>query len=192
MNCCIDEKQTRIRFESLVFNLLSGVGLLDELKKKQASRPFLNVIVSFLDVTKPTTICSLLLKLFFHLLIFHWKIRQSVNAKPSFWSLGWNDTTRDNLRQRGIFTVLLHNRKVGCVIIQIQTLIQTLSNLPIRSSQIYGSPSSYQPQPFWEDLDRLPYLLTSSFEHFPSFLWKCTAQKWAWQDHLTKACWGDQ
>lgn len=35
-----------------MFNLLSGDGLLDELKKKQAIKPFLNVIASFLDVKK--------------------------------------------------------------------------------------------------------------------------------------------
>ena len=34
INYCIDEKQTQTRFESLMFNLLSGVGFLDELKRK--------------------------------------------------------------------------------------------------------------------------------------------------------------
>ena len=37
-----------------MFNLLSGDGLLDELKKSKPLNLFLNVIASFLDVKKKT------------------------------------------------------------------------------------------------------------------------------------------
>ena len=116
--------------------------------------------------------------------------------RSAFWSILEQTTPSFHIRKSMLLFCSYHI--LTSSVIYCWTDARQLGIYLLNLSQMYSStlgwsiPSSYQPHPFGEDLDHLPYLLTSRFEHFLSFLWKCTALPWAWQDHLTKTCWGNQ
>ena len=109
-----------------------------------------------------------------------------------------NYTILPHSKKHATFLFLPHSDVICDLLLNRPSVARQLGIYLLNLSQMYSStlgwsiPSSYQPHPFGEDLDHLPYLLTSRFEHFLSFLWKCTTLPWAWQDHLTKTCWGNQ